>query len=163
MKKPGFLQKVAMLLFVSGFAMSLHAQEAVTSAGGEAGTASGSVSFSVGQVQYMTYESDSGVVTEGVQQPYEIYEIISVPGLSGPEMAVYPNPAINYVFIDIPEFADEKIAYVFQDVKGKTLFQNSVYDLRTEIDLTSYTAGVYLLQITINGQHFKTFKIIKNQ
>jgi len=51
----------------------LQAQEATTTAGGEASGSGGYASYTVGQVVYTTKTGTNGnSVIEGVQQPYEI-------------------------------------------------------------------------------------------
>ena len=48
------------------------AQQEIVAIGGDINSSGGSVSFSIGQVEYVT-ESDGAIYScEGVQQPYEI-------------------------------------------------------------------------------------------
>ena len=50
----------------------MYAQQGFVSVGGDSKSADGSVSFSVGQVDYNYYSNASNLVIEGLQQPYEI-------------------------------------------------------------------------------------------
>ncbi|MEO6818791.1 MAG: T9SS type A sorting domain-containing protein [Ginsengibacter sp.] len=50
----------------------MYAQQGFVSVGGDTKSAGGSVSFSVGQVDYNYYSNGSSLVIEGLQQPYEI-------------------------------------------------------------------------------------------
>ena len=50
----------------------LFAQQGFVSVGGDAKNASGSVSFSVGQLDYNYFSNGSNLVIEGLQQPFEI-------------------------------------------------------------------------------------------
>ena len=56
-------------LFCSLF---IYAQQGFVSVGGDTKNSSGSVSFSVGQLDYNYYGNGSSLVIEGLQQPYEI-------------------------------------------------------------------------------------------
>jgi len=61
----------AALLFCLAFA-GLHAQEAIPASGGNAKGSGGTVSYSFGQVYYISVEGVNGTVAQGVQQPFEI-------------------------------------------------------------------------------------------
>ncbi len=72
MKNP-FLPLV-LLSFIASLSFSL-AQEVIPASGGNATGSGGSVSYSAGQVFYLTHEGTTGSVNEGAQQPYEISAI----------------------------------------------------------------------------------------
>ncbi len=62
-------------IFIIAFALSIiglaaNAQQAVTPAGGDAVGAGGSMSFTVGQIDFVTGSSAAGAMAQGVQQPY---------------------------------------------------------------------------------------------
>src|SRR5690606_7113378 len=50
----------------------LHAQQGFVSVGGDTNTGSGSVSFSVGQLEYNHFSNAGFLVIEGLQQPFEV-------------------------------------------------------------------------------------------
>ena len=81
------------LLFVLS-ASVLFAQNAVTVSGGEANGNSGSVSYSIGQTFYSTNVGSNGQVSEGVQQPYEIYDVTEVQSTISDviSLSAFPNP-----------------------------------------------------------------------
>ncbi|MEE4177590.1 MAG: hypothetical protein V2I46_08780, partial [Bacteroides sp.] len=54
---------------------ALFGQEAVVPAGGNATGSGGSVSYTAGQVFYLIHSGPSGSVSQGVQQPYEIFAV----------------------------------------------------------------------------------------
>jgi len=64
---------IAFCLFRS--VTAILAQTAIPAAGGNATGSGGTVSYSVGQLTYNTYQGSVGTVSEGVQQPYEILTI----------------------------------------------------------------------------------------
>ena len=93
------MKKKTVLTFVLSLGLygvsSLHAQEAVSTAGGDAGGGGGSSSYTVGQVAYTTYTGVDGSVAQGVQQAeaaplppsiplssWSIYLVILLIGLS---------------------------------------------------------------------------------
>ena len=82
---------IAFCLF--GFGTAVQAQTAISAAGGDATGTGGSVSYSVGQLTYITNTGTNGSVSEGVQQPYEILTI-GMDEAKGISLAysVHPNP-----------------------------------------------------------------------
>ena len=52
-----------------------QAQESANASGGDASGSGGTVAYSVGQVVYTTNTDASGTVSQGVQQPYEIFTL----------------------------------------------------------------------------------------
>ncbi|MBN2728396.1 MAG: T9SS type A sorting domain-containing protein [Bacteroidales bacterium] len=164
MKKNSHLkQTISLLILIFTFSISTIAQQNTVSAGGDASSSAGSISYSIGQVQYKTIESDSGIVTEGLQQPYEVFEIVAIDEVQGPDMSVYPNPVTDILFVEIPQFSGENVEYALTDMQGRILLQSEIRDSKTEIEMLSQAAGVYFLQMTIDGRKFKTFKIIKRK
>jgi len=77
---------------------------------------------------------------------------------------VYPNPAQNSVSVDYTLQQDASIKWQITDLIGQTVLQdetvNSIGSYTEKLDLTSLSQGLYLLNITINGQQ-KTIKLIK--
>jgi gliding motility-associated-like protein len=53
------------------------AQQSAHSAGGDGGSSSGSVAFSIGQVAYSSYTAAAGTEGQGVQQRYELVQVKS--------------------------------------------------------------------------------------
>ena len=149
-----------------GLAVSLHAQEAITSAGesAKAGTML-TVSWSIGEVMTETFAQQTFKLTQGVQQPKTAIKVIS----SSPEIPVgyrisaYPNPANDFIVVAI---ANEKEAMypltlkVF-DANSKLLFTKQVTANETNIPVSNLPAGIYLLQLTDKKNNVQTFKIIK--
>ena len=54
------------------FLPEAYAQQGIPSSGGNAASAGGSVSFSIGQVFFHAQNAANGSIVQGVQQPYEI-------------------------------------------------------------------------------------------
>lgn len=63
-------KKVGTLFLIVGVSSCLSAQQTITTAGGNANSSSGSVAYTVGQTSYKSVSSSSGLIQEGVQQPF---------------------------------------------------------------------------------------------
>ncbi len=79
-----------------------------------------------------------------------------------------PNPSTDYIFVEMKYFSSEKISIYLMDVAGRILintelpenqFRSNIENL--QIDLSSYSKGIYLLKIN-NGAFSKVNKIILN-
>lgn len=77
---------------------------------------------------------------------------------------VYPNPSQNLVNIDYTLEQGATIKWQITDLIGQAVLQdetnNSIGSYTQKLDLTQLSQGLYLLNISINGQQ-KTIKLIK--
>lgn len=73
--------------------------DVIGSAGTFATSASGSMSWTIGEVMTETYSSAGNFFTQGFHQPDTSF-VISVIENSQPNISVYPNPIIDNVVID---------------------------------------------------------------
>ncbi|KAB1065593.1 T9SS type A sorting domain-containing protein [Salibacter halophilus] len=141
---------------------SVRAQQAVVTAGGSDSASGGSVSYTIGQVGYESYTTSNGQVSEGVQQPYEIYDVTAVRdviAMKGVEL--YPNPARDNLTIEI----DHKTAsYTVVGMNGNSLRESVQLNKgKNNIDLSGFAQGIYFVQVQSTDQSaMKIFKVIKN-
>ncbi len=159
--------KKTVITFVSAMVLStsgLMAQKGPVAAGGEASGTGGSVSFSIGQIDYITATGIGGRITQGIQQPYEIFRV-SVENLDIELLAsVFPNPTRDGITLRIPlGMPMDQLAYRVFDLTGKIITEKNITSHDTSVDLTSVANATYLLKVYNNEQEVSTFKIIKNQ
>ena len=142
--------------------LKLHAQEIQTASGGEATGIGGTVSYSVGQVVFTSIGSNSEI-TQGVQQPYEIYITTGLDQNSiNLELNVYPNPTTNYLTLKVDGEKLENLYYQLINSQGKIIHNNKINSNSTIINFADQPKAIYLLTITKNNNTIKTYKIIKN-
>ena len=125
--------KLSALILLAGLT-GLQAQEAVTAAGGDATGSGGTVSYTIGQIDYTTNTGTGGTVTQGVQQPYEFFILgiddkkdISV------KLSVYPNPAVSTVNLRIDNQNLENLSFQLYDVNQKLILNQKVSNTETSI------------------------------
>jgi hypothetical protein len=153
-----------LLLFLSLLGFSgLKAQDAATVAGGDATGPGGSAAYSVGQVAYISIESASGSVNQGVQQPYEI----TVTGLNNnPDInllvSVYPNPSASFINLNVGNQNPGLLTFQLYDISGKLLTNQKITSTETTIQMDVFAKGYYFLKVLNNKSEMKTFKIVKN-
>ncbi len=156
-----FPKRILLLAFL--FSSLGYGQQAVIPAGGNATSSSGNVSYTVGQIAYTTNGNANYSVADGVQQPFEI-SILSVDEhiQSNIQLSVYPNPALDYLTLDIDTLETEGLQYSLIDINGKLISQETITNQLTTINFTSLPSSTYFIKVTTNGKNVKTFKIIKN-
>lgn len=82
-------------------------------------------------------------------------EPVSVSAPESIKWSVYPNPANNYLNISLENLQTDKIEYMIYDTSGRIL-QNSILSTENEqIDVSGLSVGVYILELSLNGQKAK--------
>jgi hypothetical protein len=145
------------------FIVVLQGQQTIPAAGGNATGSGGTVSYSIGQVTYQTFEGTTGTVAQGVQQPYEISVVTAVENTEGIilEYKVYPNPAHGLIKLTIKPFDDGNFNLWLFDLNGILLQDKKVIGEETEISLESLNPAVYFLKVLKDNKEVKVFKIVK--
>lgn len=77
-------------------------------------------------------------------------------------LSVYPNPVSERLFIDSDESISQNASVSLFDITGKQLYSVDINRINNfGLDMSGYTAGMYLLKIT-DGEKSFNHKIIKN-
>lgn len=71
---------------------------------------------------------------------------------------LYPNPVIDLVTISSTEMI-AKIEVV--NMLGQLVFSNIINEIETNIDMSRYASGTYLIRVSSEDDKIKTFKVIK--
>ena len=147
------------LLFVSLY-NSISAQKGLVSSGGDILTSSGSINYSVGQVAYQYLGNTSAVIEEGLQHPYEIYQV-GIGSLYDDFISLAPNPTQDYVVLDVQEIPLANMSYSLYTLDGKMVQAATIVDDKTVIELNTYHSSIFILRVLNNDKSIKIFKIIK--
>jgi hypothetical protein len=78
---------------------------------------------------------------------------------------VCPNPVNDYLKLSVVPTATisiQSLSYQLYDVNGKLVQNNNVESNETNIMMSGFTSGTYLLKVNQGNTNLKTFKIIKN-
>ena len=142
---------------------SIQAQKTIPATGGNASGAGGSASYSVGQVAYTTNIGANASVAQGVQQPYEISEIVGIEEALGIilECSIFPNPTNDILTLKVENYDIQNLSYKLFDATGKLLQSKEVTGNETKISMVGLSPSVYFLKVVDNQKDLKTFKIIK--
>jgi len=111
------------------------------------GAIGGSVDFSIDVISKTVTPDPPNVYTAAVENLYT------------PNLKIYPNPTNGLFTL---EFETANIYVItIRDIAGRVLLHQSVTDQKTQIDISNYSAGTYLLTIS-NGKAQSTTRIVKN-
>lgn len=143
--------------------LTLSAQEAVITTGGNATGSGGSASYSIGQGLYTTDIGADGSIAQGVQQAYEISTFTSADETTtGIVLTVFPNPASDYLILEVGDFENNQLQYMLLDSYGRLLEVRPVTAHQMNITTTQLAPGTYFLKILADNAEIKTFKIVKH-
>ncbi|KPL09591.1 MAG: hypothetical protein AMS26_22675 [Bacteroides sp. SM23_62] len=142
----------------------LQAQETASATGGDASGSGGRVSFTVGQVVFLTHTAASGTVTQGVQQPFEILVVTGFKEARdiSLECKVYPNPAAEFVLLEVQNYDLKDLNLQLYDMNGKILQHKKVEGNLTPIYMGALPPATYFLKIRTGSKELQTFIITKN-
>jgi hypothetical protein len=142
----------------------LTAQQSTNASGGNATGTGGTVSYSVGQMNYTTNTGTGGSAFQGVQQPYEIFTVTSVDEAKdlNINLSAFPNPTFDNLTLKVESANTKNLNYLLFDMNGKLLVTQKLEGTETKIAMNNYAAATYFIKITENNNTLKTFKIVKN-
>jgi hypothetical protein len=154
-------------VLLSGFGMTgLYAQEAISSGGGNASGSGGSASYSVGQVVSSYQTGTNGSLSQGVQQPYEIWIMNGLDDFAGISIdyRAYPNPSKDFILlkVDNDNIPLSSLTLFMYDMNGKLIMSLKINDIETIIHMENLKPAIYYLKVIQDSKEVKTFKIIKN-
>ena len=138
----------------------------VATAGGDTTVNGVSVSWTLGEVAIETIADDDStiILTQGFQQGF--FEITSVgePLSNEFEINIYPNPAKEYVNVDLTSNEIKTIIIEIFNMEGKLVYKNRFEHAEgpNQITLNNLNSNQYILRVTDSkGRVLQTFKLIK--
>lgn len=161
-----FYSALCAIFMLNLWLTELAAQEVVSTAGNEASGNGGVVSYTIGQVVYATNTGETGSVSEGVQQAFEVSVVNSLDETMGINiiLSAYPNPTTDYFTLNVDtkdNLEISSLSYKMYDLNGKLLLNKSIKSNLTEISMKDFSPASYIFMVFKNNQAVKIFKIIK--
>ena len=152
------------LAFLIIYLPVVNAQQAVVSNGGNAEGDGGSVSYSIGQIAYQSLENNDVTIHQGVQQAFEIFIITSFEEMDlVKDWKLYPNPNAGELYLSHSDLSTtDEMKYKIFDSQGRVIEIGRLTANPFHIDMIPYRPGQYTIQVIINNQMIRTFKVIKN-
>ena len=77
---------------------------------------------------------------------------------------VFPNPTTYLVNVDLSQLPQGEYQLYLLDLSGKVVYNQTATKSNTEIDMSSFATGTYVLNVQTKGtQKVETFKIVKSK
>ena len=142
------------------FVIPVSAQQNSVAAGGNVSTASGSICYSIGNLDFISIDGPSGsLVNQGLQQPIEIFDITKVMPLQSEVLVhVFPNPTTEILTIE----SKEALTWSLSDLKGRNVAESNTASNESQLLVGKLASGSYFLRVKSGSKTHKTFKINKN-
>ena len=134
------------------------AQRSVNCNGGDVTGKSGSMSYTVGQIDYSIIESVSGQASLGVQQPVELIKSGETMTLS---CVVYPNPANTELHLQSDDSDYQLFNYSLFDLEGRLLVRENGVSINKSIQIEKLPTGTYVLYVSNAKKDELTCKFVK--
>jgi hypothetical protein len=142
---------------------SAMAQRATLPAGHDATGAGGTLSYSIGQVDYKFASNSNGSIAQGVQQPYEwLVLAVDEPVGGAFTAALQPNPANDQVTIAIAGTTTLPLRFDLRDAQGRLLRDGPITSTSISIPLNGLPSATYLVHVLEDGRPQTTFQLIKH-
>ena len=151
---------ITAILFIFGYSI-LFAQQATVVSGGNASGSTGTVSYTIGQIDYTTNTGSTGSAIQGVQQPYEISTIGVNDIIIDLSLSIFPNPSNDFLTLKYENYKVEGTSYELNDSDGKLIETNKLQNNQTIINMSQLIPATYFLKVTTETKELKVFKIIK--
>ena len=135
-------------------------QEVVSTSGDYFSNTNGSLAFTIGEIAIETLTSGSNSVTQGFHQTN--VSVLSVNEIdTNLVIEVYPNPTSGILQVSMNDFTNK--TYKLYDITGRLIIGNPLTKVLSEINLSSYAGGIYILAVyQENNKKIQTYRIIKN-
>ncbi|WP_258103555.1 T9SS type A sorting domain-containing protein [Marinoscillum sp. MHG1-6] len=141
-----------------------YSQSAITASGGDITSASGTISYSIGQLFYATLTTETGILVEGILHPSETIEIkaLNNNSLEVLKIVPYPNPTSEKVVLNLDGISGDNPSFVLYDPKGKEVAKEIIQGNEILIEMEHLAPSTYYL--VLNGLELdqRIYKIIKH-
>jgi hypothetical protein len=131
---------------------------AVVSVGGNILTTSGSVNYTVGQIDYTSIPGSFIVLYLGIQQVYDPF-VTSID--ANTDFSIWPNPVSTTLNIDVKSVNNLGILYQLYTIDGKLLDSKQSSNSHVILNMMNYMQGTYVLMVKYSDKRTLKFKIIK--
>lgn len=135
-----------------------NSQVATVAAGNNILSSAGSISYSIGQIDYTNYDN-SVKLYFGIQQVYDPF-VIPIDLNIG--ISIWPNPVFTTLHIDVKSLDNLDFLFQIYSLDGKLMDAKQSFNKRTTFNVMHYAQATYVLLIRLSNKRLYKFMIIKN-
>lgn len=132
----------------------------ITSTGNSFMTDEGATYISVGEPMSTEITNGDIMISQGFLQVTVLSSTVATDNEIPFDISIYPNPVTQLLMVELEEFSE--VRYQLIDQMGRQLQTQPIYESTTEIDMTSYSEGIYYLQLVTETRQSKLVKIQKS-
>jgi len=151
---------IVLFIVIANLMCAQSLDRALLSSGGESYVnASMQADVSIGEPVIGTFVSDDYVLAQGFQQGLIIFTEIE----NREEIAfeLYPNPAVDYVSFEFPVEGFQKVIIQVLSLNGQIIWESQLTSDVSEIHVSSWPVGIYMLRVFADDELKITSKISK--
>ena len=127
---------------------SVNAQSNIVAGGGNANSSTGSVSYSIGQIDFQYSSSADYSLSEGVQQTYSFDTSLSIDNIQYDfQLSIWPNPSADEMNLEFTTNYELPLILTVTDVKGAVIANRSVTQGQYSFDVNTWAAGTYYVNL----------------
>ena len=123
---------------------------------------SGSLSWTLGELVIETLWETDFILTQGFQQSKLTVTAIDDLQTSGIELSVYPNPANNFLSIEVKTDKQRDLLLSLYDLNGKLILQKKITGSKQTVQMQNYKSAIYILKISEGNKKIMTYQIVKH-
>ena len=160
---PIMKQYILILVAFVGFkatAQTLHPTVIATS-GTSFNDGTNQLDWTMGETVTSTLTSGSDMLTQGFHQPDLLITAIENP-TETVMVNIFPNPTASTIQVQLQDITNATTIELYSN-DGKLITSQKITSTATQIDMSSYAAGTYLLSIKNKNASNNTYQIIKSK
>ena len=161
------MKKNTLVLLSLLTALSVSAQEVISTQGESYSNANGSIDFTIGEVVISTGTDVTNDITQGFHQTN--WNFLGLEDqATNYEATIFPNPTSDVLYIKTSTF--ENVTYRLYDAQGQLVLQNVLSAEQTPIQVSQLATGYYTLELifadgnesALSQSKRKTYKLVKS-
>jgi opacity protein-like surface antigen len=150
-------------LSISLLSFASFSQSNTVASGGNGTGTGGTVSYSIGQIDYISATGSNGSTNQGVQQPIEFFQTSSIGEIGNEiQLTLGPNPTFDNITLFYEDSKKINLQYELFDINGKLIISSTPLKNKNVIELRELQTGNYFLKVSLENNEIKSFKIIKH-
>ena len=160
--KISIIKFVLFLVFVLFSDLTVQGQSGLISSGISYSNQKGSISSSVGQIDFLHTKSEKGSIRAGLQHPIEYNTVSNINNTLIPNISLYPNPTSDLVLVKIEVHKQDPFQFNLFDLNGQIIKNGLLFNNINSIFLSQLPSNTYILSLYLKNQFIQSFQIIKN-
>ncbi len=122
------------------------------------------VSWTLGDLQVLTYSSNNAVLTQGfLQSNLTVTNVVNIKENNSINLKVFPNPVSDFLNINYTASKETSISFFLYNLNGSLIQSKNANskNYNETIDFRQFESGTYILKaVSEDGSFIKTFKLL---